>query len=154
MTTMTTFWGVEGSCFVDWDTNASAGGHVLGLGAPVYVGGHDGRSQRDVAGRIFAGLEMEGGTYYLFSSGPGIEIRSSIDGDHWSAAGSVFAQAVPAWPAAAVPGATSIWAPDVSFFGGQYHLYYAVSSAGRETLQIHRLEWTVSGWPVMGGAAS
>jgi hypothetical protein len=27
---MTMFLGVEGSCFVDWDTNASAGGPELG----------------------------------------------------------------------------------------------------------------------------
>ncbi len=77
-------------------------------------------------------LVKEGGAYYLFSSGPGIEIRSSIDVDHWSAAGSVFAEAVPAWVAAAVPGASSIWAPDVSFFGGEYHLYYAVSTYGSQ----------------------
>ena len=31
-----------------------------------------------------------------------------------------------------MPGATSIWAPDVSFFGGQYHLYYAVSTYGSQ----------------------
>ncbi len=31
-----------------------------------------------------------------------------------------------------MPGATSIWAPDVAFFGGQYHLYYAVSTYGSQ----------------------
>jgi arabinan endo-1,5-alpha-L-arabinosidase len=77
-------------------------------------------------------LVKEGDTYYLFSSGPGIEILSSTDMVHWTSAGSVFPQAVPAWAAAAVPGSTSIWGPDVSFFGGQYHLYYAVSTYGSQ----------------------
>ena len=77
-------------------------------------------------------LVKVGDTYYLFSSGPGIEIRSSTDRVHWTAAGSVFSQAVPAWAAVEVPGATSIWAPDASYFGGQYHLYYAVSTYGSQ----------------------
>jgi arabinan endo-1,5-alpha-L-arabinosidase len=77
-------------------------------------------------------LVQEGDTYYLFSSGPGIEIRSSTDMVHWTGAGRVFPQAVPAWAATAVPGVTSIWAPDVSFFGGLYHLYYAVSTYGSQ----------------------
>ena len=97
------------------------------------------RDRPDVAVADIAGpsvtdpdLVKEGDTYYLFSSGPGIEIRTSTDRIHWTAAGSVFPQAVPSWAAAAVPGATSIWAPDVSFFDGQYHLYYAVSTYGSQ----------------------
>jgi arabinan endo-1,5-alpha-L-arabinosidase len=71
----------------------------------------------------------EGTTYYLFSTGPGIPIHTSTDLTHWSAAGQVFA-AVPAWALARVPGATAIWAPDVSYSDGEYHLYYAVSTFG------------------------
>ncbi len=77
-------------------------------------------------------LLKEGNTYYVFSSGPGIEIRSSTDLMQWKVDGSVFPQGVPAWARAAVPGATSIWAPDVAFFAGQYHLYYAVSTYGSQ----------------------
>jgi arabinan endo-1,5-alpha-L-arabinosidase len=29
-----------------------------------------------------------------------------------------------------VPGATDLWAPDISSFGGQYHLYYSASTFG------------------------
>ena len=31
-----------------------------------------------------------------------------------------------------MPRATQIWAPDISFFNGEYHLYYAVSSFGSQ----------------------
>src|SRR5690606_4777588 len=39
----------------------------------------------------------------------------------------------PAWIAERVPGATDLWAPDISFFDGQYHLYYSASTFGSNT---------------------
>ncbi len=36
----------------------------------------------------------------------------------------------PGWVAAQVPEARNLWAPDLSFFGGAYHLYYSASSFG------------------------
>jgi arabinan endo-1,5-alpha-L-arabinosidase len=43
----------------------------------------------------------------------------------------VFTNATrPAWLAQAVPGVSNLWAPDISFFGGQYHLYYSASTFG------------------------
>src|SRR5262249_15563398 len=39
---------------------------------------------------------------------------------------------IPGWALARVPGATSIWAPDISYFNGRYHLYYAVSTFGSQ----------------------
>ena len=77
-------------------------------------------------------LVKQGNTYYVFSSGPGIETRSSTDLLQWQIDGSVFPDGVPDWAKASVPGATSIWAPDVAFFDGQYHLYYAVSTYGSQ----------------------
>jgi arabinan endo-1,5-alpha-L-arabinosidase len=68
-------------------------------------------------------------TYHLFSSGDGITERTSKDLVHWQPAGQVFA-GVPAWAARKVPGAQSIWAPDISYFNAEYHLYYAVSDYG------------------------
>jgi arabinan endo-1,5-alpha-L-arabinosidase len=37
---------------------------------------------------------------------------------------------LPEWVAAEVPKARNAWAPDISYFGGKYHLYYSLSSFG------------------------
>lgn len=74
-------------------------------------------------------LIKEGGTYYLFATGPGVAVWSSPDLRHWTSVGPVFAQ-LPAWALAEIPGATEPWAPAIASFGGQYHLYYAVSTFG------------------------
>jgi arabinan endo-1,5-alpha-L-arabinosidase len=74
---------------------------------------------------------MQGDTYYLFSTGPGIPIRASSDLVHWQVIGQVFG-VIPAWARSRVPGATEFWAPDVSFFNGEYHLYYAISTFGSD----------------------
>jgi arabinan endo-1,5-alpha-L-arabinosidase len=71
------------------------------------------------------------GQYYYFSTGNGISAKVSPDLLAWSQLPAVFPQ-TPAWFQARVPAFTgrNIWAPDISFFGGQYHLYYSVSSFG------------------------
>ena len=76
----------------------------------------------------------QGSTYYVFvtdalpQSGF-IPIRCSTDKIAWTSCGSVF-PALPSWIASAVPAATGIWAPDISYFNGTYHLYYAASTFG------------------------
>ena len=50
----------------------------------------------------------------------------ATDLTHWEKVGQVFG-GIPSWARAKVPKAQAIWAPDVSFFDGAYHLYYAVS---------------------------
>src|SRR5690606_28985817 len=68
------------------------------------------------------------GTYYLFSTGMGIAIYSSKDMKAWNKEAPVF-DAPPAWAIEAVPGFKGhIWAPDVSFHNGLYHVYYSVSA--------------------------
>jgi len=77
----------------------------------------------------------QGSTYYVFSTdasanqGGFIPIRCSTDKIAWTACGYVFSN-LPSWVSGAVPQTTEIWAPDISYFGGMYHLYYAVSSFG------------------------
>jgi arabinan endo-1,5-alpha-L-arabinosidase len=79
----------------------------------------------------------EGGSYYIFATGRGVSILRSRDLIYWERAGSVF-DSLPAWTKAAVPAArgTSLWAPDISFFNGLYHLYYAISSFGSQRSAI------------------
>lgn len=73
-------------------------------------------------------------TYYVFSTGGGprggiIPIRTSKDLLHWTNAGAVF-EKLPEWATKEIPKGRGAWAPDISFFNGKYHLYYAVSSFG------------------------
>ena len=58
-----------------------------------------------------------------------VACRRSRDLVNWERAGFVFTQ-VPEWARNAVPGTKGIWAPDISFFNGLYHLYYSVSTFG------------------------
>lgn len=70
---------------------------------------------------------VEDGVTYLFSTGPGIQIRRSSDLIGWSWVGTVFTDRVPAWAAAEVASG-AVWAPDLSRWGGRWHLYYSVST--------------------------
>ena len=81
-------------------------------------------------------LAKDGDTYYVFSTGPGIIIYTSKDRLTWQRQGRVFDRPAD-WTAAAVPGFTGYyWAPSVSFFGGLWHLYYAVSTFGKNRSAI------------------
>jgi arabinan endo-1,5-alpha-L-arabinosidase len=75
-----------------------------------------------------------GSTYYAFSTdvvGAGISshlpIRCSQDKLSWRTCGSIFPDSLPAWVSNAIPGNTGLWAPDVSYFNGEYHVYYCAS---------------------------
>lgn len=83
----------------------------------------------DIVGVTDPSVIKQGDAYYVFSSGPGVPIRRSTDLTHWKAVGQAF-EGIPDWALARVPDARSIWAPDISFFNGEYHLYYSVSSYG------------------------
>jgi len=76
----------------------------------------------------------EGRTYHLFASNRFadklVPMFCSPDRRRWTLCGNVF-DAVPPWAREEVPGARGIWAPDISFFAGRYHLYYSVSTFGR-----------------------
>jgi arabinan endo-1,5-alpha-L-arabinosidase len=72
----------------------------------------------------------EGTHYYVFSTHGGILVRKSSDLKNWERVGEVL-PGVPAWAKERVPEARDLWAPDISFFDGEYHLYYAVSSFGK-----------------------
>jgi arabinan endo-1,5-alpha-L-arabinosidase len=77
----------------------------------------------------------QGRYYYSFITGDAatrtyLPMRRSADLLHWSDLGPVFATA-PGWVTEQL-GTTppDFWAPDISYFAGAYHLYYAASSFG------------------------
>lgn len=79
-------------------------------------------------------IAREGKTYYVFattSKAPEgqFPIRCSTDLLDWKYCGYVFPE-IPAWIREASPKTRDLWAPDISFYAGKYHLYYAYSRFG------------------------
>lgn len=78
----------------------------------------------------------QGGTYHLFCTSqanqkPGlIHWRTSPDLAAWTLVGAVM-PALPDWAQGKVPGVRGAWAPDISLINGRYHLYYALSTFGK-----------------------
>lgn len=71
------------------------------------------------------------GKYFLFSTGNNIGAKTSANLLSWQGAPDVLSSNTrPAWLAQQVPGVSNLWAPDISFFGGAYHLYYSASTFG------------------------
>ena len=104
------------------DGGASCGGSVLGGGPTAAttmhldIGAHD------------PSMIWDGTRYYLFATGGTLGVRSSTNLQNWSGAGNVL-NSVPGWVAAAT-NATDLWAPDISYFNGSFHVYYAGSTFG------------------------
>src|SRR5215203_1371658 len=76
-----------------------------------------------------------GDTFYVFSTRAGIAIRCSKDLIDWRLCGDVFAH-LPEWAVKDVPGLRGLWAPDISYFNGKYHLYYSASTFGSNRSSI------------------
>lgn len=75
-----------------------------------------------------------GATYYMFTTDvigvrpePSLPMRCSQDEVTWTACGGVF-PGIPGWLRAAVPGILGLWAPDVTYWGGLYRVYYSGST--------------------------
>jgi len=68
-----------------------------------------------------------GSTIYLAATG--LIAKTSATLTSWQNAANPL-NPRPAWVAQMIPDATNLWAPDISSFGGMYHLYYAASSFG------------------------
>lgn len=89
-------------------------------------------------------MAREGSTWYLFSTGDpnglvnhgNIQIRESANLVSWHLVGTVFDQ-IPMWitDELGVPIA-NLWAPDISYYDGLWHLYYAASTFGSNTSVI------------------
>jgi arabinan endo-1,5-alpha-L-arabinosidase len=73
------------------------------------------------------------GIYYVFCTGNGISMFSSPDMINWKQEKQVFA-AAPEWVVKELPRfRNSMWAPDISYYKGNYYLFYSVSAFGRNT---------------------
>lgn len=135
--------GLEGD-FTRPDEDGQAVGAEAGDGSPVIM--------------------QEDGVYYMYTGGRGILQRRSYDGVHWERIGSVLPTNLPDWAQqewGVEAGQTILWAPDISYFNGKYHLYYAVSELGKshsaigfattETLDIESPQygWTDHGSPIL-----
>jgi arabinan endo-1,5-alpha-L-arabinosidase len=88
----------------------------------------------DYAGTHDPSIGREGDNYYVFATGsaPGggqFAIRCSHNLAEWTRCGHVF-DSIPEWIHKTSPGTKELWAPDISFFHGKYHLYYAYSLFG------------------------
>lgn len=82
----------------------------------------------------------EGDTYYVFATGGRrgrglVPIHASKNLRDWKIIGYVFEE-LPEWAPKEIPGTRGIWAPDISFFNGKYHLYYSVSTFGKNSSAI------------------
>jgi arabinan endo-1,5-alpha-L-arabinosidase len=85
-------------------------------------------------------IAKEGSSYYVFATTPRPDnvqfpIRCSNDLTNWKLCGNVFDQ-IPAWIQEASPRTKVLWAPDISYFHGKFHLYYAYSLFGTNTSGI------------------
>ncbi|MDR6126891.1 arabinan endo-1,5-alpha-L-arabinosidase [Sphingomonas sp. SORGH_AS802] len=91
--------------------------------------------QGDIAPTHDPVIIREGGLYHVYSTGLGdgdgriIAHRVSTDRVHWQSAPTPL-PALPDWAKRAIPGATNAWAPDISYVGGRYRLYYSISTFG------------------------
>ena len=94
------------------------------------------------------------GRFYLFSTGNNIGAKTSTNMRQWQAASDVLTNATrPTWLAQAVPGVSNLWAPDISFFGGLYHLYYSASTFGSNRScigHLTRASLTTGSWADRG----
>jgi arabinan endo-1,5-alpha-L-arabinosidase len=117
------------------------------------------------AGTHDPSIIQQGGTFYVFATGAAplagqempppappvadgqpappparptgqLSIRCSPDLKVWHRCGAVFPAGVPDWIKTMSPGTRDLWAPDISFFNGLYHLYYAFSLFGKNTSGI------------------
>lgn len=69
-------------------------------------------------------------TYYVFHTGEGVTIKTSNDRINWHPSGPVFSKSeLPTWHMTDIPEQKGhLWAPDIHYRNGKYHVYYSVSA--------------------------
>jgi arabinan endo-1,5-alpha-L-arabinosidase len=112
-------------CFGSFGTHLAV---AAGGGAPKVL-----RLRGDIRPVHDPTIIRENDTYYVFATnefaGALVPMFCSRDLREWTFCGNVF-DGVPDWALDEVPGASGIWAPDISFAQGRFRLYYSVSTFG------------------------
>ncbi|KAI5117914.1 hypothetical protein M0805_003606 [Coniferiporia weirii] len=78
----------------------------------------------------------DSGTYFLYSTGVGIEIRTSTDRTAWTFVGLVWPDGDSWTDEYTGTSNGSLWAPDCTYIDGQFYLYYAASTLGSQNSGI------------------
>jgi arabinan endo-1,5-alpha-L-arabinosidase len=95
----------------------------------------------DVEGTHDPSIAKEGHSWYVFGTATEpkrdgeLPVRCSQNLHDWNRCGYVL-PGIPAWIQKESPETKELWAPDISYFDGRYHLYYAFSAFGKNTSGI------------------
>ena len=82
-------------------------------------------------------MAEENGTYYLLSTGHGLQWATSTDRRTWTVQPTPFIKEIPQWTHDSVPGFKShVWAPDIIRKDGLWWLAYSCSTFGKNTSAI------------------
>lgn len=82
-------------------------------------------------------MAREGDTYYVFSTGMGIQQMTSTDRKTWTLLPQPVMTVMPGWTADSVPGFRShVWAPDVIRWHNRWWMAYSCSTFGKNTSAI------------------
>ena len=77
-------------------------------------------------------MAKEGDTYYIYSTGRGIQQMTSKDRKTWTVLSQPVMTVIPSWTTDSVPGFEShVWAPDVIKWHGRWWMAYSCSTFGR-----------------------
>ncbi|KAG5639204.1 hypothetical protein H0H81_005683 [Sphagnurus paluster] len=76
------------------------------------------------------------GKYFVFSTAPGLEIRTSTDRTAWTLAGKVWPNGASWTDAYTGTSNGNLWAPDCTYINGVFWLYYSASSFGSQKSAI------------------
>ena len=117
------------------------------LSLPVLHAQPDGRQRRQHPRRMAYQVDTlmvhdpvmayENGTYYLLSTGMGLQWATSKDRRSWIIQPTPFIEQLPEWTRDSVPGFRNhVWAPDVIRWNDRWWLAYSCSTFGKNTSAI------------------
>jgi arabinan endo-1,5-alpha-L-arabinosidase len=74
-------------------------------------------------------VKTPAGGYLLAHTGNGVPLKTSADRTAWRNAGAAFPGGAP-WAHPYTNGSDNLWAPDITYTGGRYVMYYSASTFG------------------------